>query len=344
MIVLHCWNAAEHKGQTLNAQALANRLEELRATDQMLWIDLADPTPEEERLVFEQFLPVHYLTLEDITRPRREPEAHPHFPKVEEFPDYLFVVVNPLGESYLEQLLAADGRIAPAEKSFTQLSAVLTERVLITHHYQSLACIHELQAFLERHEAQAERGPDYLFHLILDSTVDEFVPVLDFFDDALDGLEAKVIQKPRPQLYHRLVRLKRQIILLRKTLIYEREVLVRLTRGEFALISERETVYYRNVYDHLVRFTELIESSREMIGDLMQSYLASISNRLNEIMKVLTMISTVVLPMTLIAGIYGMNFKHMPEIDWPWGYPLALLLMTLTAGGALAYFKWKKWI
>jgi magnesium transporter len=121
-------------------------------------------------------------------------------------------------------------------------------------------------------------------------------------------------------------------------------VLARLSRGEFALIDERETVYYRNVYDHLVRFAELIESSREMVSDLMQTHLSAISNRLNEIMKVLTMISTVVLPMTLVAGVYGMNFKHMPEIESPYGYPAALGLMAMMGLGSFAFFRWKKWI
>ena len=100
-------------------------------------------------------------------------------------------------------------------------------------------------------------------------------------------------------------------------------MLARLIRGEFELVDEREIAYYRNVYDHLVRYTELIEAAREMVSDLMQTHLAAVSNRLNEIMKVLTMISTVILPMTLIAGIYGMNFKNMPELDWEYGYSMA---------------------
>jgi magnesium transporter len=344
MIVIHTWNASGHAGQKLDAQQFAARLDELRAAQDIVWIDLDNPTSEEEELVLRRFLPVHSLTLEDMRRPRREPESLPHLPKVEEFPEYLFVVVNPLAGGYLEKLRATEGHPGPAEQSLHQLSAVLNQRVLITHHCQPLDCIRDARAFIERHDASARRGPDYLFHLILDGTVDEFVPVLDYFDDALEDMEVKIVQKPRPALYHRLQRLKRQIILLRKTLIYEREVLVRLSRGEFALIDEREAVYYRNVYDHLVRFTELIEGSREMVSDLMQAYLASISNRLNEVMKVLAMISTVVLPMTLIAGIYGMNFKHMPELDWPWGYPFALALMVLTAAAALWFFKWRRWL
>jgi magnesium transporter len=344
MISIFCWRAAEGKAQSLEPGALLERKDDLHSGSCVLWVDLADPTPEEEKLVFEDFFHIHPLTLEDITRPRRLPNSPPHFPKVEEFSDYLFVIINPLSENYLDRLRTADGQAGSPARSFAQLSAVLTHHMLITHHGPSLVGIRNLQAFLERHETQAQRGPDYLFHLILDSTVDQYAPVLDFFDDVLDDMEQRVIQRPRPALYMRLLKLKRQIILLRKTLIYEREILVRLSRGEFGFIEEREAVYYRNVYDHLVRFAELIEASREMASDLMQSYLASVSNRLNEIMKVLTMISTVVLPMTLIAGIYGMNFTHMPEIDWPWGYPFALFLMLLTGVVSFIFFRWKKWI
>jgi magnesium transporter len=139
--------------------------------------------------------------------------------------------------------------------------------------------------------------------------------------------------------------LKRTLIGLRKTLVYEREVLARLCRGEFRLIEAREMAYYRNVYDHLVRFTELAESSREMVTDLLQTLLAAQANKLNEIMKVLTMISTTILPMTLIAGIYGMNFKKwFPELDWEHGYLWALGLMGLSGLASLLFFRWKRWI
>jgi len=121
-------------------------------------------------------------------------------------------------------------------------------------------------------------------------------------------------------------------------------VLARMARGEFELIDEREMVYYRNVYDHLVRFTELTESSREMVADLLQTHLSVTSNRLNEIMKVLTIFSAVILPMTLVTSVYGMNFIHMPEIDKPWGYPWALGLMVVVGLSPLAIFRWKRWI
>lgn len=343
MISIHAWDRAAHCVAAFKLADLADPA--LRKDgNRVVWIDLTDPSPEDEAAVLQQFLPIHSLSLEDVTRLRREPESPPHLPKVEEFPDYLFVIVNPLRQAYLDLIGRDDVASATVEKPFTQLSAILTEHILITHHQERNSCIDQLQSYLGRHPAQCDRGPDYLFHLVLDAIVDQYAPVLDHIDDALDGLEVRVIESPDNQLFQTILRTKREIIILRKTLIYEREVLVRLARGEFELVDERETVYYRNVYDHLVRFTELIESSREMASDLLQSHLASTSNRLSQIMKVLTTISTIILPMSLISGIYGMNFTHMPELEWEYGYAIALGLMLLTGLGAVSFFWWKKWL
>ena len=128
-----------------------------------------------------------------------------------------------------------------------------------------------MRAYAARHEECARRGPDYLFHLILDAMVDEYAPVVERIADRLDRLEARMFRRPSREVLARLLRLKRQVSFLRKTLILEREVLARLTRGEFDLIDAREIAYYRNVYDHLVRYTELIEAAREMVSDLMQT-------------------------------------------------------------------------
>jgi magnesium transporter len=309
------------------------------------WIDLENPTPEEEHLVFESFLPVHKLTLEDVTKPRREAEAGIHFPKVEEFPDYLFVIINPLRPEILKSGGCSPKDLRARHRTNLQLSAILTRQVLITHHYEPLHSVSEVRDFLCRHSGQAGRGPDYLFHLVLDAMVDEYAPIVDGIADSLDAIESRVFKRPSPQLLSRLLRLKRLILALRKTLILEREVLYRLTRGEFELVEDREIAYYRNVYDHLVRYTELIEGAREMVSDLMQTHLSAVSNNLNSIMKVLTMISTVILPMALISGIYGMNFQRLwPDITWEHGFWFALGLMALSGLLSLLFFYWKGWI
>ena len=355
MFTVFRWDCATLAGGMISEsemQATASAI----AGEVVIWIDLANPTPEEESRVIEQFLKVHFLTLEDRTRVRRTPDLGAHLPKVEEFPDYLFAIVNPLppGLAAFAARAAAEAEPSAAPKidplsslqpkNRPQLSAVLTRHVLITHHYQPLDCVAEVVAHLGKHSEKVRRGPDYLFHLILDAMVNDYAPVVDRVSSQLDRLERRVFRDPSPQILARMLRLKRLVTGLRKTLILEREVLARLMRAEFELVDEREIAYYRNVYDHLARYTDLVVSAREMVSDLMQTHLAAASNRLNHIMKFLTMISTVVLPMSLIAGIYGMNFKHMPELEWPWGYPMALGLMALTGISSFVLFRWRGWI
>lgn len=340
MITVYRWDAASQKGANSDPGVLRDRT--IFDSEDVWWIDLAAPTEEEERQVFQSLYPVHPLTFEDITRLRREPKAPPHFPKVEEFKDYLFIVMNPPSADFL-QALKQTPPVAHTGRSATQLSSVLARRVLITHHYEPIAGVDALHAFLARHETEAGRGPDFLFPIMLDASVDQYATALAGFDDALDALEARVVAQPRPALLRSLLRLKRDLVSLRKTLVHEREVMIRLARGEFHVIDAREIVYYRDVYDHIARFAELVDSSREMATDLMQTHLAATSNRLNEIMKVLTMISTILLPMTVIAGFYGMNFK-MREYDWPHGELWALALMIATGVGSLAFFRWRRWI
>jgi magnesium transporter len=336
MITVFRWNAATQQGEWLEPEALRRSGHLPDGAQDVWWVNLDHPDPREESLVFHDFMSIHALTLEDITKPRREPDVPVHLPKVEEFPDYLFVIVNALFDT--EQPFSR-------HHGARQLSAILTENVLITHHYDSLPSIVQLRQYLLKHDSQAARGPDYLFHIILDAMVDEFAPLLDQLTDRLDSIENEVFGKPTPRLLADMLEVKQAVVHLRKTLILEREVLARLTRGEFSLIDEREIAYYRNVYDHLVRYSELIESSREMVSDLMQSHLAAASNRLNEVMKALTMISTIVLPMSLIAGVYGMNFKGwFPELDWHYGYPFALAVMCMTGLGTALLFRWRKWI
>ncbi len=327
------------------------------SADEFVWVDLSDPTPEEEVAVFEKFLPVHTLTLEDVTRIRREPDQGAHFPKVEEFPGYLFVIVNPLPSGLVALATTLGKRPADAPKLPSaarmlrrhrpQLSAVLSQNVLITHSSEPLMCIASAHQFLDRHGDSARRGPDYVFHIVLDAMVDEYAPVVEWVAGRLDRLESRVFTHPTTEMIAGILRLKRIVTGLRKTLIIEREVLSRLIRGEFELVDTREIAYYRNVYDHLVRYTELIEAAREMVSDLGETHLAAVSNRLNQVMKVLTMMSTIILPMTLIAGVYGMNFE---ENIWPdfktasWGFGFALGLMAATGFSSLAFFRWKKWI
>ena len=336
MITLYRWNAAANCGHWTSDPDLSQNCE--IPEGEIWWLDLDNPTPEEESRILERVLSLHPLTIEDITKPRREPDVGLHFPKVEEFDDYLFVIVNPLGEPE-----TGKETLSEITAGGTQLSAVVTRRLLVTHHYHPLGSIKRVAQFLDRHAQQARRGPDYLFHLILDGMVDDYAPEIDRLIERLDEIETELFDRPSSHILSELVRLKRRVVMFSKTLILEREVLARLIRGEFELVDDREMAYYRNVYDHLVRYTELTEGAREMVSDLMQTHLAAVSNKLNGIMKAMAMVSTVILPMSLVSGIYGMNFEHMPELHWDWGYPLALGMMAILAMGFLGLFYWKKW-
>jgi magnesium transporter len=344
LTVFH-WDATTRKGSWLPSEALAGRTPPPEGSGDVWWLDLSGPDVGEEEAALKKFLPVHPLTFEDITRPNDGRPGTTHLPKVEEFSDYLFVVVNPLSLPGPETPLTGD-RVPPA----TQLSAVLTHNVLITHHKANLGCVHALRCYLERHTEQADRGPDFLFHLVLDGMVDAYAPLLDQMSEALDEIEDDVFRRPSTRLLGRLLSLKRNLVRLRKTLVLERELLARLTRGEFRLIDPREMAYYRNVYDHLARYAELAEGAREMISDLMATHLSAVSNRLNEIMKVLTLISTVGMVCAVVAGIYGMNFDpdaspyNMPELRWKYGYFFALGLMALSVAAVLGFFRWKRWL
>jgi magnesium transporter len=351
MITALHWDAAAKSCRPRTAAELPATAADV-APDDVWWVDLSDPTPDEEEQILGKFFRVHTLTREDITRARAVEDRGTHLPKVEEFPDYLFVIVNPLPPG-LVAALKSTPMGAPAtpdaiklvrRKDRPQLSAVMNHRVLVTHHYQHLDCVDTASSYLDRHGDAARRGPDFLFHHVLDAMVDEYAPVVDRVSARLDRLESNLFRNPSPKLLSRLLRLKRVVTGLRKTLILEREVLARLIRGEFQLVDEREVVYYRNVYDHIVRYTELIESAREMVSDLMETHLSAISNRLNQVMKVLTMISTIGMICAVIAGIYGMNFDNMPELHWQFGYPFALGLMAFASLGAFAFFRWKKWV
>lgn len=354
MITVHRWNGSHC--ERLGIEGLPEWASTV-AGDEFIWVDICAPSPEEEAAVFEKFLPIHPLSLEDVTRIRREPNQGAHFPKVEEFPDYLFVIVNPLPSGLVALATSVGKRSADAPKLPSasrmlrrhrpQLSAVLSRNVLVTHSMEPLACVANTHQYLARHGNSARRGPDYVFHIVLDAMVDEYAPVVEWVASRLDRLESRIFTRPTTEMISGILKLKRLVTGLRKTLIIEREVLSRLIRGEFELVEEREIAYYRNVYDHLTRYTELIESAREMVSDLGETHLAAVSNRLNQVMKVLTMMSTIILPMTLIAGIYGMNFE---ENIWPdfktstWGFGFALGLMAFTGISSLIFFRWKKWI
>jgi magnesium transporter len=267
------------------------------------------------------------LMLEDIVNTDQRP-------KLEDFDDYLYIVIKMLHEK-------ENGDIA-----VEQVSLVVGANFVIS--FQEGLEGDAFGPVRERIRSGKGKirtmGTDYLAYALIDAVVDGYFGVLERVGERIDELEEEVVASPAPETVRAIHRLKREMIVLRKALWPLREVISSLERRESPLISEPVTVYLRDVYDHTIQAIDAVEAYRDILAGLLDVYLSSISNRLNEIMKFLTIVGTIFLPLTFIAGVYGMNFKNMPELNWQWGYFACLLLMLAVSVGMLYYFKRKKWL
>lgn len=187
-------------------------------------------------------------------------------------------------------------------------------------------------------------GPDYLAYALLDTIIDHYFLILENIAERIETLEEELVSDPRPETLHQIHRLKQEMIFLRKAAWPLREVVNGLEKSESALIRPATKIFLRDIYDHAIHIIDSIETYREMLSGMLDIYLSSVSNRMNQVMKVLTVIATIFMPLTFIAGIYGMNFKSMPELGWPWGYPLVWLIMLGVAGVMIYFFKKRNWL
>lgn len=191
-------------------------------------------------------------------------------------------------------------------------------------------------------------GPDYLAYALIDALVDEFFPVLEKYGERIETLEAELLTDPTPETVQQVHRIKRELLLLRRTAWPERDVIAAIQREESDVIQPGTQVFLRDCYDHTIQVIDMIETFRDLAAGMLDVYLSSVSNRMNEVMKVLTIISTIFIPLNFIAGVYGMNFntdhpRNMPELDWPWGYPYVLTLMFTVGVLLVFYFRKKRW-
>jgi magnesium transporter len=260
-------------------------------------------------------------------------EAREH-PKVEPFPEYIFLITHGIAPD------------AHAEDAATiELDVFLGKRFLFTYHeHRSRSVAGATELVLRNQGGPLVRGPGAVLHAILDRQVDSMEPLLDEVENRIEEVEDRVLIHPGSADLVTLLALKRNILKLRRWMTRQREVLLRLARNEFSLVDPKEALHFRDIYDHLYRFTELLETHREMTTSLQEAYLSITNLRLAEIMKFLTLFTAVLMPLTLITGIYGMNFDHMPELRRAWAYPAVLGLMVVMAGTILLFFRRKGWL
>lgn len=271
---------------------------------------------------------LHPLTVEDVLNTEQRP-------KVEEFEGYVFITLKMLHLS------------ANSSKFFVkQLSLVLGKNYVLSFQESDTAIFDLIRARLQTggHQRLRDQGADYLAYRLIDVVVDQYFLILEMLGDQIEKTEERIIAVQTSQKSQEIYRLKRRMLLLRKAIWPMREAISHLLHGEEHLITAYTRVYLRDVYDHTVQAIDTLETFRDMLSSMLDMYLSSLTNRMNEIMKTLTIITTIFIPITSIASIYGMNFSNMPGLHWRWGYCIVMGVMLLIALLMLLYFRKKKWM
>lgn len=270
---------------------------------------------------------LHPLALEDIMHTKQRP-------KMEDFGDYIFIVLK---IPYCDE---KDNKI-----KVEQISLILGPNFVISFQEIEKALFNPIRERLRNVKSRIRKfGADYLTYTLIDVIVDNYFMIMENLEKRIEDIEEELITDPTSETLHAIHKLKREMIFLGKSVWPLREVINSLERGESSLIKETTEIYFRDVYDHSIRVINTIETLKEMITGMLDIYLSSVSKKLNEIMKVLTIIGTIFIPLTFITGIYGMNFRYMPELNWFWGYPIALFIMVGVGISMMIYIRRKKWL
>ena len=297
----------------------AEAIEAAVSSSSAAWIDILKP----DRQAFDaiaQHLSIHPLAVEDALESYQRP-------KIDLYRDAVYLI-------WVAPSLREDDGL-----DMRKLDVFLTDRVLVTSHREPWEAIDLVAG--EAADGLC-RGVEWVLHGILDRAVDDVFPVVDALSDGLDEIEDRMLEHAAPALLERLYATKRLLISLRRIVGPERDVLRGLARQE-ALVSQEVYAYFQDVGDHLARVEDTVDTYRDVAGGIMDIYLSSVSNRLNQVMKQLTVVATIFMPLTLISGIYGMNFRFMPELGMRYGYPLVLIGMASIAFGMISYFRRRNW-
>ncbi len=299
----------------------------LRSQGKFLWLNVDGLGNSELIRKIGEHFSIHSLALEDVLNSEQRP-------KREEFDDLLLVIAKSIQWSPQK-----------SDLDYEQISIVLGKDFILSFQEKEGDAFTSLRQRMRPSGTRLRKsGPDYLLYIMLDLIVDQYFVILENFGEKLDRLEDEIVSKPEPKELAKLYHLKRSSLFLRRSVWPLREALGFLQYGECKLIKKSTLPFLRDVYSHCLEALDAIEIFREMLASMLDVYLSSASNKMNVVIKVLTIITTIFMPLTLIAGIYGMNFQYMPELHWHYGYPLALALMAVVAIGMLALFRIKKWL
>jgi len=301
----------------------ASIADSLRIKDSVIWLDLTDPS-EKEIKELEKSYDFHHLSIDDCMHEVQRP-------KIEVYDKHFFVVLR--HAVYEERIKTR------------QLSIFVGENYLVSVHKEKLEFLDRIvESIKEGGHRMNIYGPDYLLYKITDSIVDNYFEVLGGVEEVIEEIEENVMKKPSKATLRNIFKAKKDLLNMRKRIWHLREVLHTIQSGTVCFVSETSTIYFRDVYDHVINVIDLIETYRELLTTALETYLSSVSNSLNEVIKILTVISAIIMLPTLIASVYGMNFRNMPELGWVYGYPFALGLIILSMVLTYLYFRNKNWI
>ena len=274
-----------------------------------------------------QHFNVHPLVLEDIVNTGQRP-------KTEEFEDLIFFFFKMLHYDENSEKITSE-----------QFSLVLGPNFLITFQEIQGDVFRTVRERIRKPKTRIRKaGCDYLAYALIDAIVDHYFLILEKLGENIEALEEDLLENPSPETLQTLHEMKREMIYLRKQIWPIRELINSLVKGESSLINESTSLFFRDIYDHTIQIIDTIESYRDILAGMLDIYLSTLSNKMNEVMKVLTIIATIFIPITFVAGIYGMNFKFMPELEWRWGYVMVWAIIIVVAGIMLGFFKKKQWL
>jgi magnesium transporter len=279
------------------------------------WVDFDAPT-EEEQLLLKSFFHFHPLAIEDCLHRLQRP-------KLDYYEGYDFFVFH---------------KMNPTTLAAEEIDIFLGQNFLVSFHYLPSIELEMVRQKLHSEQPDADKGSKYVFYQIVDKIVDEYFPIIYKIEDSLNELE---IMEADENLIEEVYDIRSQLLKLRRTVFPMRELVYRILNSERLIIPKDDRVYFMDVYDHLLKLSEIIESNREMTADIRDSYISINSNRMNAIMKTLTVMTSVFIPLTFIASIYGMNFNYMPELSYRWGYFGVLIVMTIV-GTSMIIWLWRK--
>jgi len=287
----------------------------------LLWVDISETTQEDADFM-EQTFNFHHLAVEDCL------STETHASKIDDFGDYLFIVVHGINHATESELVET-----------AELAIFLGSNFVVSNHNFPLYSIEGIRRLVEEDGRPMKRGADFLAYALIDVLIDNIMPTIDKMSDVAEEIEEEVIRNPQQIILEAIMKLKRSTLRIHRCIAPQREVLNRLSRGEFPIIKSEAQIFYRDIYDHLVRIQDLNQSIRDRADYALSTYLSSVANRQNETMRVLSIVAAIFLPLTLLAGIYGMNFENMPELKWEWGYFAVLGIM----GVVIIVLIWRFW-